>query len=60
MPTLSEKKACPMAPSTTSGVTLLRSGFRRKRKPSAAPGRVMEKPTSTRMMTSSSGINSFE
>ena len=53
---LREKKACPMALSMTRVVTFEKSGFRRKCRPSRAPGMLNEQATSTTMITSSSGI----
>ena len=57
MPMLSEKKLCPKALRTTAPVIFEKSGMKRKRRPSAAPGRVSDFTHSTTMMTSSRGMS---
>ena len=60
MARLSEKKACPMALSTTVGVTLAKSGFRRKVRLSDVPGILNEHTISTQMISNSMGIITLE
>ncbi len=59
MPRLSEKNACPMALSTTCGVTFEKSGLKRKLSPSAAPGISMELMQNAAKITNSSGISTL-
>ena len=57
MPMDSEKKAWPMAPSTTSAVSLLKSGLNRNVRPSAAPGIISEFTQKAINITNSNGIS---
>ena len=57
MPMESEKKLWPIALMSTFPSIFEKSGLKKKRIPSAAPGIVSDLTQSTTMMTSSSGIN---
>ncbi len=58
MPIESEKKAWPSATSMVEGVIFAKSGRRKKRIPSAAPGSSSERTASTMSAPKSSGMSS--